>query len=211
MTSRGPAALMAASLLWSCGVAGQPMPPGPLPPRPPHVSRSVSTPDGLELYGPPSHLDVDGAPINDPVELRLFAGQGPLDGQPMAHAPRGPLKLRAPLCLGTGRLVAARAGRPSQPSAPFPLTWSAPPSPPTPVGFIDAAGNARLIWPPVDEEAVEIQVIRDGEPRARLHREASAFSEAVAVGDHRYQLIIHGPAYRSAPSETAVLVRRTPQ
>ena len=211
MTPRGPAGWMAATLLYGCGVAGQPMPPGPLPPRAPDVSRSVSTPDGLELYGPSSHLDVDGAPIGDPVELWLFAGQGPIEGQPVARAQQGPIKLPTPLSIGTARLVAVRADRSSQPSPPFPLVWSAPPPPPAPVGFIDAAGNARLIWSPVDGEVVEIQIIRDGQRRARLDGDAAGFSEAVAVGEHHYQLIIHGATYRSAASETAILVRRAPQ
>lgn len=204
MTANGVALCLALTLSWGCGVAGAPMPPGPLPPAAPDV-RIINTPDGLELYSASPPRDIDGKRIDEPVELRLFPGTGPVTGPPVARATAQPIRLGRRPSVSTGRLVAYRGRRASRPSSPIRLRWKAPPPAPTPIGFVDAGGQARLMWPPLPAEVTEVVVLRDSDPVRTLSADVSTFTERPTRPRHRYQIIIRGETFRSGPSEAVTV------
>ena len=190
-----------------CGVAGRPMPPGALPPSPPNPIRQISTPEGIEIHGPARYRDIDGVVIPEPVELRLFGSDSPLTGRPLAKAKNAPIQMPPSTGSRSVRLVAYRGRRASQPSPAFTLSWTPPPTAPSPIGFIDDAGRTRLMWPTVEEDVHTITVLRDGTPITELDSKSTSFSESAPGTRHQYQLVTRGETFCSAPSAGVMLTR----
>ena len=210
MIGRRGAVAIIGFFAWSCGVAGRPMPPGPLPPSPPSDVRLISTPEGVEIHGPRQHRDVDGELIEGPVELRLIPDDSATPGRTLARAKGAPIRVARPISGGVVRLVAYRGRSASRPSAPFTLSWSAPPSAPTPIGFMDDGGRTRLMWPPVDG-GVGVTVLRDGEVVANMEPGSTAYTERAPGARHEYQIVLRGETFRSGPSAAVQLTRLTTQ
>ncbi len=200
-------AFLLATLCGGCGVAGQPMPPGPLPPSAPREIRQVSTPEGVEVYGPQQHRDVDGHLIGDPVELRLYPADGPWTGPPLGRATGTPILIARPKETSLVRLIAYRGRNASRASPPFRLSWSPPAKAPTPIGFIDEEGVTRIMWPPLEDAVNTVTILRDGEPVSHIEARSTTFTERAPGSRHRYQIVIRGETFRSAPSGAVILER----
>lgn len=187
-----------------CGVAGQPLPPGPVPPSAPTVTGWRATPDAIELIIQAPTADLDGAPMSEP--LTLAAHRGPdCQGAPLAHGPtEQPMRL-PPLRVATSvRVVAARGGHAGPPSAPVSVRWTPPPpAPEAPLAFVDARGTVQLSWLP--PEAPRVVILRDGARVAEVDAGEALWSDAAPPGAHRYQLVGQGPRFRTAPSPAAVV------
>ncbi len=127
-------------------------------------------------------------------------------GRTLARAVNGPVRLTRPIGHNAVRLIAYRGRSVSRPSAPFTLSWSAPPPAPTPIGFMDDGGRIRLMWPPLDE-GVAVTVLRDGEAVAKVEPGSNAFTERAPGARHEYQIILRGETFRSGPSAAVHLTR----
>lgn len=192
-------ALGAAVASLGCGVAGRPLPPGPVPPAAPTVTSWRATPTAIEVRVEAPTRDIDGQPIVEPLLLTAHRATDCSDA-PIAHGPTGRALQLPPLPPSTPiRVVAARGARRGPPSAPVALGWVAPPAAPeAPLAFVDGQGQVQLSWLP--PEAPRVRILRDGVTVAEVDSALALYSDAAPVGRHRYQLVGVGPQYRTAPS-----------
>lgn len=193
--------LVAAWSLTGCGVAGQPRPPGPLPPAAPTIEAAISTPDGVLLQISPPTTDIDGAPIEDPVTLHAHPAAD-CHGPPLARGAEGAVAL-PPLEEATAvRVVALRAERAGPPSDAITVRWSAPPPPPeAPLAFVDGSGAVQLSWLPPPPPVERVDVLRDGIVVATEPADAAMWTDEAPTGRHVYALVGLTPAARTGASK----------
>lgn len=191
-----------------CGVAGRPLPPGPLPPAAPSAVRVLSVPGGFEVEASRPTRDVEGAPLAAAPTLLLFVDDPACAGVPAAVADVGPLRWpvvpEGPVSLHVAAAVGQRVGVPAAHMA----TWTPPPGPPeAPLVFVDAAGGVQVAWLPAEAPVEHVVVLRDGAVVGRAPVAEARFIDAAPRGAHRYAVALETAAARSAPSpEATVLV-----
>lgn len=202
--------LLGAGLLIGCGVAGHPIPPGPLPPAAPRVLEVVSTPGGLEVHATAPTTNIDGDPLTAPAQLLLFVDDPRCAGQPAHASETGPLRVgQKPTTPVTLRVAAAVEGRRGPPAAPISARWSPPPpQPDAPIGFSTPEGAVQIAWLPPKPPATEIIVLRDGQPVGRAPAAKARFIDRPSRGTHRYAIIAATPNARSAPSKAVAVITR---
>lgn len=199
---------LALLLLLGCGVAGRPIPPGPVPPAAPTGVRVLSTPSGLEVQADRPTRDIDGGALDQPVELLLFADDPRCAGRPAHVSAAGPLSLKhtasAPITL---RVAAAVAGRRGPPAPPVEARWIAPPPPPDPpVAFATPDGGVQVAWLPPPPPATVVRVLRDGAVIGQAPAAQAGLIDRPSRGVHRYAIIAATPNARSAPSPAVSVV-----
>lgn len=203
MIRGGPIARLGlGAILAGCGVAGHPVPPGPLPPAAPADVRILSTPDGLEVHMTPPTRDIDGGALTAPPELLVFVDDPRCAGLPAGAAAASPLTLAlkpdAPITL---RVAAAIGGRRGPPAPPLTARWAPPPPPPAaPIGFSTPDGGIQIAWLPPEPPVAEILVLRDGAIVGRAPAAQARFVDRPPPGAHRYALVAATAIARSAPS-----------
>lgn len=202
---RGALPLLA--LLAGCGVAGRPLPPGPIPPAAPTIETIRRTPEGIEVMASPPRADIDGAPLAEPPEILAYVDAPACRGVPTARGPAN-APLRVPLRpegAAELRLVAALGVRQGPPSPPAAVTWAPPPPPPdAPLAYVDTAGIVQLSWLP--PAAQFVRVLRDDHPIAEVPADAAVHSDPAPPGRHHYTLEAIGADFRTAPSAPAEVV-----
>lgn len=187
-------------LLTGCGVAGQPRPPGPLPPSAPSAIVAISTPDALLLRVTPPTTDLDGAPFDDPVTLHAHPAAD-CQGPPIARGADGRVSLPRLERETALRVVALRADRAGPPSDVITVRWTPPPPPPeAPLAFVDGSGAVQLSWLPPPPPVDRIEIRRDGIAIATAPAEAAMWSDPAPTGRHVYTLVGLAPAAQTAAS-----------
>lgn len=187
------------TVLTACGVAGQPRPPGPLPPAAPGAITTTSTPDALLLTVEPPTTDIDGAPLDGPITLRAH----PADDCHGALLGQGEGTIRLPIIDRSTaiRVVALRADRAGPPSPATLIAWTPPPPPPeAPLAFVDQGGAVQLSWLPPPPPIEQIEIHRDGAAIATASAAAALWSDPAPTGRHTYTLIGLAPGARTAAS-----------
>ncbi len=199
-------AALPALLLAACGVAGRPLPPGPLPPGAPGAPHPRSAPEALEVTVPAPSVDIDGRSLGEGVEVLLFVDRRACTGIPDARAPAGrPLRVPRPAGVVTLRAVAAVAGRAGPPGPAVTARWQAPPPPPeAPLAFV-GQGGVELSWLP-PENASHVRILRDGLAVAEVPAAAALHTDPAPPGEHAYTLEALADTWVSGPSATATVV-----
>lgn len=177
----------------ACGVPGHPLPSGPTPPGPPTIERVRAAPSGWEVEIRPPVRDLDGAEIDDHVQILVFADDPTCRGLPAARGgPGSPIHVpRGVATYAALRAVAIREGRAGPPSRVAPALWTElPPAPEAPLAFAPAPGTVELSWLPPPAPVTSVRILRDGSAVAEVPAAAMLHTDrSVTAGRHRYALV----------------------
>lgn len=156
--------LLAAALLVGCGAAGAPRPARDGVPAAPTGLRPLRTLTGWRIEGVVPAVDVEGHPLDRPLQWGLFDAAELGLHPPLARAAAGtPLELPGGANDPARRLAVAAfhghaVGEPR--GLDLPVWTPPPPPPPPPLAFRRPDGAVELTWLPPDDASARIQVFR---------------------------------------------------